>query len=88
LGITGRFVSVREKLSTNKVNKNNAFEMRIANYIEEIFIGIGADYSKESMWQKYSAGVDSTTSIYGYCVDHVYSETYKMSKTLSRKEVG
>ena len=55
------------------------------DYIADIFTNLGASNSgSESVWQKYSTGVDSCAKIYGFCVDFIHSETYKVLGGLNR----
>ncbi|CAG9314239.1 unnamed protein product [Blepharisma stoltei] len=80
-----RFTKVVEMLHTNKVNKSNAFELRIMDYISEVFKGVEAQSKDtEFVWQKYSTGIDSCAKIYGYCVDFIHSETFRVLGGLNR----
>ena len=80
-----KFSTVVQMLNANKVTKSNAFENRMIDYIADIFTNLGASNSgSESVWQKYSTGVDSCAKIYGFCVDFIHSETYKVLGGLNR----
>jgi condensin complex subunit 2 len=80
-----KFTNVVELLHSNKINKSNAFELRIMDYINDVFRGVdGEQLDREYMWQKYSTGIDSCAKIYGYCVDFLHTETYKVLGGLNR----
>lgn len=44
------------------------------------------DKKEESSWQKTSAFLDASAKIYGYRVDSVYSETFRLNSGLHRTE--
>lgn len=80
-----RFTKVVELLHSNKLSKNNAFEHRMIDFIENVFKSIEESKGDtESIWQRYSAGIDSCAKIYGFCVDYLYNEAYKVLGGLNR----
>ena len=82
-----KFTAVVEMINSNKLSKSNAFENRMINFITDIFKGIEENKKdSETIWQRYSAGVDSCAKIYGFCVDFLYSETYRVLGGLTRTE--
>ena len=50
--------------------------MRISDYVDRIFIDDPNVLEREKKWQHFADGVDYCAQIYGFCVDHVYSETF------------
>jgi predicted RNA-binding protein len=44
--------------------------------------------NEESQWQKASASLDASAKIYGYRVDCVHSDTYRVLGSLNRTDVG
>lgn len=80
-----KFTNVVELLHSNKVSKTNAFENRMVDFISDLFKSIEQTSSdSESIWQRYSTGIDSCAKIYGFCVDYLHSETYKVLGGLNR----
>ena len=80
-----RFTSIVEMLHTNKVTKANAFENRMIDYLSDIFRNLDKNaQDPETIWQKYSTGVDSCGKIYSYCVDFIHSETFRILGGLNR----
>ncbi|OMJ84882.1 hypothetical protein SteCoe_13943 [Stentor coeruleus] len=80
-----KFSSTIELLTSNKINKSNAFENRLIDIVSIIFQELARNpLEHESVWQKYSAGIDSCGKIWGLCVDFVHTETIKVLGGLSR----
>ena len=80
-----KFTTVVELLSSNKLSKANAFENRMIDSISDIFRGLQEEKKDtETIWQRYSTGVDSCAKIYGFCIDYLHAETYKVLGGLSR----
>jgi Condensin complex subunit 2 len=80
-----KFSTIVDLVNTKKLTKINAFENRIIDLVAEIFKGLEKNNKDpETVWQKYSTGVDSCAVIYGFCVDFLHSETYKILGGLSR----
>lgn len=83
-----RFAEVVEMLHSNKVNKTNAFQFRIADFISNFFkASASTDIVREFVWQRYSSGIDSCAKIYGFCVDFVYSEAFKVLGGVNRSNI-
>ncbi|OMJ76217.1 hypothetical protein SteCoe_24474 [Stentor coeruleus] len=80
-----KFTNLVELLHSNKVSKTNAFENRMVNFISDLFKSIDqSSLDSESIWQRYSTGIDSCAKVYGFCVDYLHSETYKILGGLNR----
>lgn len=80
-----KFSSTIELLTSNKINKSNAFENRLIDTVSIIFQELARNpLEHDSVWQKYSAGIDSCGKIWGLCVDFVHTETIKVLGGLSR----
>jgi len=47
---------------------------------------VGAKHADEQEWMRASASIDATAKIYGFKVDQVHTETYKMLGGLHRSE--
>ena len=82
------FNSKLELLANKKINKTNAFEMRISDYVDRIFIDDPNVLEREKKWQHFADGVDYCAQIYGFCVDHVYSETFQLNGSINRAKVA
>lgn len=54
--------------------------------IDEIFTELHDRLPSEQVWQKYSTGIDSCSKIYGYCVDYLHAETFKLLGGIARSE--
>jgi condensin complex subunit 2 len=78
------FAGAVEKVTNNKVNKINAFENRIIDLIDLIFTDFESNSSVESLWQKYSQGIEACGKIYGFCVDSIHSDTLSILQGLNR----
>lgn len=72
-----RFQKTVEMLSKNKVTKTNAFENRLLDKNYNL-IDNAREGGSEEKWRFYSTIVDACGKVYGYCVDHVYEETFKI----------
>lgn len=72
-----RFQKTVEMLSKNKVTKNNAFENRLLDKNCSL-IDNARQGASEEKWRYYSTIVDACGRVYGFCVDHVYEETFKI----------
>jgi condensin complex subunit 2 len=80
-----KFTSTIEMVCSNKVSKSNAFENRILDMIGDVFARLQTTTEEsETIWQRYSTGIDSCAKIYGFCVDNLHSETFKILGGLSR----
>mmetsp|Transcript_26202 Transcript_26202/g.46768 ORF Transcript_26202/g.46768 Transcript_26202/m.46768 type:complete len:539 (+) Transcript_26202:1672-3288(+) len=83
-----RFAEVVEMLHANKVDKTNAFQFRVADFVSKFFrSSVAADIEREFVWQRYSSGIDSCAKIYGFCVDFVHSEAFKILGGVNRSNV-
>jgi condensin complex subunit 2 len=72
-------------LHINKVNKSNAFQSRVADFVSKFISSSAEDnLEKEHLWQQYSSGIDSCAKVYGFCVDFVYSEAFKVLGGVNR----
>lgn len=78
-----KFQKTIELLSRNKVTKANAFENRLLN-IESKLIDINSNETSEDRWRYYSTVVDACGKVYGFCVDHIHEETYKILGGVAR----
>lgn len=70
-------------LLKNKVNKSNAFENRMIDEIDKIFILARANFGEEQ-WRQFSTVLDACGKIYGYCVDHLHEEAFKILGGVNR----
>ncbi|KAL4482458.1 hypothetical protein ABPG72_001434 [Tetrahymena utriculariae] len=71
-------------LLKNKINSKNAFEVPVVNVLElSDFKNINTDFA----WKKLSSTLDAGARIYGYRVDSLHSDTYKIRGGLNRSEV-
>lgn len=66
----------------NKINVKNAFDLD-TDFFKNL--GLIPDQGEMS-WLKASAGLDASAKIYGYRVDQVHQETYKVLGGLARQE--
>lgn len=66
-----------------KINAKNAFDVNV-DYLEKLPNLLKRN--EETSWQKASASLDASAKIYGYRVDSVHTETYKILGGLSRAE--
>ena len=68
----------------NKINAKNAFDVdtefvkSISGMLER------SQKDKESSWLRASASLDASAKIYGFRVDQVHTETYKVLSGLHR----
>ncbi|KAL4432644.1 hypothetical protein ABPG74_004937 [Tetrahymena malaccensis] len=71
-----------QMLLKNKINKENAFEIPLPD------VKNMSDFAKvsEASWQKLSSSIDSGSKIYGYRVDSLHQESFKMLSGLIRSE--
>jgi len=69
----------------NKVNSKNAFDLD-TDFVPNITLLVGDTSNKhnESSWLRASASLDASAKIYGYRVDQVHQETYKVLGGLHR----
>jgi len=72
----------------NKINARNAFDID-TDFVSTIskFLERTQKRSKradESSWLRASASLDASAKIYGFRVDQVHTETYKVLGALSR----
>ncbi|OMJ70774.1 hypothetical protein SteCoe_31169 [Stentor coeruleus] len=70
-------------LLKNKVNKSNAFENRMIGEIDEIFNLAKANFGEEQ-WRQFSTVLDACGKIYGYCVDYLHEEVFKILGGVNR----
>jgi hypothetical protein len=78
-----KFQRTVELLSKNKVNKTNAFENRLIDEIENLFTD-WKTITEEDRWVYYSSVIDTCGRIYGYCVDHLHEETFRILGNVNR----
>ena len=78
------------KLTENKkVNKENAFDVNI----EQISIGNMKEFLQqhdklESKWMRTGEALGAGAKIYGFRVDNVHNDAYKMMGSLARNQNG
>lgn len=82
-----KFATTIELVNKNKVNRTNAFENRVIDEISLLFEEFAKGGSIESLWQKYSTGIEACGKIYGLCVDSVHSDTISVLQGLNRTGV-
>ena len=69
----------------NKINSKNAFDVN-TDFINTIAKTIEKTKKDgESSWLRASASLDASAKIYGFRVDSVHTETYKVLGGLSRQ---
>ena len=78
-----KFQKTAELLSRNKVNKSNAFENRLIDEVDKIFKVLQVKSEDES-WVNYSTVIDACGKIYGYCVDYLHDEAFKILGGVNR----
>jgi len=79
------YSNIVSKIHSNQINRGNAFENRFTDYLDNLFGRIDGD--DPEAWQRYSGILDSFSRVYGYCVDYLHSETYKVLGGLTRANV-
>ena len=68
----------------NKINAKNAFDVD-TEFVESISALLKkSKSSKEDKWLRASASLDASAKIYGFRVDMVHTETYKVLLGRSR----
>ncbi len=69
----------------NKVNAKNAFDLD-TDFVPNISLLVGESQAKhnESSWLRASASLDASAKIFGFRVDQVHQETYKVLSGLHR----
>lgn len=72
-----KFTNTVELLNKNKISRANAFDMRMMDEIQQLFKFTNGKLT-DSNWREYSIGLDACGKIYGYCVDHLYEEAFKV----------
>lgn len=72
-----------ELIFNNKINAKNAFDVNV-EYLEKLPHLLKRN--QETSWHKASASLDASAKIYGYRVDSVHSETYKILGGLTRAD--
>lgn len=73
----------------NKVNAKNAFDLD-TDFVQNISQLLGDNNGRrdnESSWLRASASLDASAKIYGFRVDQVHQETYKVLGGLHRQEM-
>lgn len=78
-----KFQKTVEMLSRNKVTRINAFENRLLDRDVNLLESAGKDASEEK-WRYYSTVIDACGKVYGYCVDHIHEETFKILGGVAR----
>lgn len=81
-----RFQKTVDLISRNKVNKSNAFENRLVDEVDEMFRRVkgGGDRNGDRSWTYFSVVVEACGKIYGYCVDYLHDETFKILGGVNR----
>ena len=71
----------------NKVNAKNAFDLD-TDFIKHLHKTLIDDRNKsnETSWMRASCSLDASAKIYGFRVDQVHQETYKVLGGLHRQE--
>lgn len=77
-----KFQKTAELVARNKLNKSNAFDNRLTDEIEVIFNEIMQ--SVDHNWTHFSLFIEACGKIYGYCVDYLHDETYKILGGVNR----
>ena len=77
------FQETFEMLQKNKISRANAFERRMEGEIDEIFRQAFRKSNDEG-WKRSSTFLDAYGKIYGYCVDHLYEESFKVLGGVNR----
>eukprot|EP00742_Colponemidia_sp_Colp-10_P008083 GILJ01008725.1.p1 GENE.GILJ01008725.1~~GILJ01008725.1.p1 ORF type:complete len:700 (+),score=180.43 GILJ01008725.1:61-2160(+) len=72
-------------INENKINSKNAFEVRFLDHIDALVAA--TDDNDETNFQKASCTIEASAKIYGYRVDSVHTEAYKVLGGLSRADV-
>ena len=72
----------------NKINAKNAFDVN-TDFVNTISKYLESSHKKskrdaESSWLRASASLDASAKIYGFRVDQVHTETYKVLGGLAR----
>ena len=70
----------------NKINAKNCFDVN-TDFVTQISKQLEkSQRDKESSWLRASASLDASAKIYGFRVDMVHTETYKVLGGLHRQE--
>lgn len=70
------------------IDKTNALQFKVADFVSKIFKSSeDVDVERDFVWQNYSTCIDSCAKIYGFSVDFVYSEAFKVLGGVNRTHV-
>lgn len=74
-----------EDVHRKKVNKMNAFNYRMTQYLMNVFTAFNDQREQEGVkWETYGEGIDVCAEVYGYCVDFVHMSTNRLMNGLHR----
>jgi uncharacterized protein YifE (UPF0438 family) len=57
-GVAEKYKDALRMLDAKKINRANAFEMRVTDYVDMVFAEGEASVDREYMWRNYSTGID------------------------------
>ena len=76
------------KMTENKkVNQNNAFDVKLTTYADMKEFMKTHD-KLEQKWTRTGEALGAGAKVYGFRVDNVHTETYKMMSCLNRNQNG
>ena len=74
-----------EDVHRKRVNKMNAFNYRMTQYLMNVFTAFNDQREQEGVkWETYGEGIDVCAEVYGYCVDFVHMSTNRLMNGLHR----
>ena len=74
-----------EDVHRKRVNKLNAFNYRMTQYLMNVFSAFNETREQEAVkWENYGEGIDVCAEVYGYCVDFVHMSTNRLMNGLHR----
>ena len=66
-----------------KINQSNAFDVKLTS-LDEIKDFLQTHDKLETKWLRTGEALGAGAKIYGFRVDHVHNDTYKMMSCLAR----
>lgn len=84
MDVINEIIKVTEQ---KKVNHQNAFDVQITS-LEEMKEFLQNHQKLESKWLRTGEALGAGAKVYGFRVDHVHNDTYKMMSSLSRNQEG
>ena len=76
-----------DMIFNGKVSQKNAIDIN-GDFLSKIPNLIKPNQTEDSSWQKASASLDASAKIYGFRVDAVHSDTFKILNGLNRNELN